>query len=260
MKKLLSREEELKNIFRYKWSPCDPMYYRSNLFIHTKRVTWIASEIAKFLNNVTAKKIDVWFVQEMANFHDDDEIIMWDYLAMDKEVFSPEQKKQYEFDSNNAIEILYIHYWNIWNNYDYKDILLKLRNKTWIEYLIVEFADKLDAHLEVSHELFAWNKMFSVVLSDWWLNVGPFDYTRNKLKKRLDNFSEYFSPHIDLSGSFLDLNSTFDENKCLKNSKLHKISNLWNTWYNLYDKWIDIHLKYGTQEDVNYLVNQLEFK
>ena len=178
--KLLPRKEELKKVFRYKWSPCNPMYYRPNLLIHSRRVSWMAWEIATFLMEMTWKVIDVELIKEMAKFHDDAEIITWDYLAMDKESFTIEKQSEYENDSIRAIEILYDNYSNISNKCDYKELLLSIETKKWIEFQIVDFADKLDAHMEISHELFAGNEMFSIILSDWWLNVAPFDYTKNK--------------------------------------------------------------------------------
>jgi hypothetical protein len=46
--------------------------------------------------------------------------------------------------------------------------------------------------MEISHELFAGNEMFSIILSDWGLTVSPFAYTKNKLKKIIINISDYF--------------------------------------------------------------------
>lgn len=258
---LLSRDEELSKVFRYKWSPCTPMFYRPNLLIHSKRVEWLAMEIANFLVEKTGKYIDIDLVREMARFHDDAEIITGDYLAMDKEKFWEEKLKEYEKDCENAIEILYEKYKDLSEKFDYKELLLKIENKEWIEFQIVDFADKLDSHLEISHELFAWNEMFTIILERWWLDVWPFDYTKNKVKKIVDNILDYFWYNIDLTDSFMDMNSHYNDKKCIENSRIHNINALWdNTGYNLYDKWIEIHFKYWNEDDLNYLVNQLEFR
>jgi hypothetical protein len=59
----------------------------------------------------------------------------------------------------------------------------------------------------------------------------------------------------------LDMNSDYNDKKCIDNSRIHNLNVLWeNTWYNLYDKWIELHFKYWKQEDIDYLVNRLEFK
>lgn len=258
---LLSRDEELSKVFRYKWSPCTPMFYRPNLLIHSKRVEWLAMEIANFLAEKTGKYIDIDLVREMARFHDDAEIITGDYLAMDKEKFSEEKLKQYENDCENAIEILYENYNNLSEKYDYKELLLKIENKQWIEFQIVDLADKLDSHLEISHELFAWNEMFTIILDRWWLDVWPFDYTKNKVKKIQRNILDYFWNSIDVNNSFLDLSSDFNDKKCMDNSRIHNLNALWeNTWYHLYDKWIELHFNYWWEDELNYLVNQLEFR
>jgi hypothetical protein len=52
------------------------MYYRSDLFIHSKRVEWLSLEIADFLVKNTSKKLDTELIREMSRFHDDAEIII----------------------------------------------------------------------------------------------------------------------------------------------------------------------------------------
>ncbi|MDD2870525.1 MAG: HD domain-containing protein [Candidatus Gracilibacteria bacterium] len=258
---LLSRDEELSKVFRYKGSPCTPMYYRPNLKIHSKRVEWIAFEVADFLMKNSEINIDIDLVREMARFHDDAEIITGDFLAMDKEKFSESKLKEYEKDCENAIDILYENYKNISEKNDYKEILLKVENKDGIEFQIVDFADKLDSHLEITHELFAGNEMFAIILSKWGLEVGPFDYTKNKVRKIVENILDYFGNNIDVSDTFLDMNSDFNDMNCLDNSRTHNLNSLSeNTGYNLYDKWIKLHFNYGGEDDINYLTNQLEFR
>lgn len=261
MKKLLSREEELSKVFRYEWSPCNPVFYRPNLLIHSRRVEWISSEITKFLIEKTKKNIDIILVREMAKFHDDTEILTWDFLAMDKESFSKSKQDDYENDSINAISILYDNYWNISERENYKDILLNIESKKWLEFLIVDFADKLDAHLEITHELLAWNEAFNIKLTKWNIDLKPFNYTKNKLIKILPNILEYFKDDYNLEWSFLDLNSPVNTEKCLDNKKIHNLDNLRNkSWYNLYDLWIDLHFNYWNSSDIDYLINQIEFK
>lgn len=257
---LSSRETELSKVYRYEWSPCTPMYYRPNLSIHTRRVEWMATEIANYLLETTNAKINIDLLKEMARFHDDTEIITWDYLAMDKESFNEDKQSEYENDSIKAIDILYKNFWNISENFDYKDLLLSLEDKKGIEFLIVDMADKLDAHLEITHELFAWNEMFAIILTKWWLDVGPFDYTKNKVKKIVSDILE-LCWQIKVDNTFLDMNWDYDDVKCLQDSRVHSVASIKEkTWYNLYDKWIDLHFKYWWDFELNYLVNQLEFK
>jgi len=257
---LLSRDEELSKIFRYNVEIHKPMFYRPNLLIHTKRVKRIALELANYLLKNSWKKIDIDLVWELAKFHDDTEIITWDYVSMTKISFSDEEQKKYENDCVNAIDILYGKYKNLSEKYDYKELLLTIKNKNWIEFLIVDLADKLDNHFEVTHELFAWNIIFSVILYDWGLNVSNFDYTKNRLYERVEHLLEYFWKKLDLTNTFLDLSSTFTEKDCLNNSSKHNLSTIWkNSGYDLYDKWLNLHFKYWSEDDINYLVNQLEF-
>lgn len=257
--KLLPREEELKKVFRYVWSPCDPMFYRPELLIHSNRVEWIATRIAKTLNGFE-NKVNVDLVKELARFHDDTEIITWDYLAMDKEKFSKEKQSDYENDSQRAINILCENYKNISNNFDYRNILQILEEKEWLEFFIVDFADKLDAHLEICHELFAWNKAFTIILEKWNLDVDPFDYTKNKLKKILPKIISNFEWNFDLKNTFLDLEWDFDANYCLDKVRTHTLETLKKpTLYHLYDLWVDLHFEEKNKKFLDYLLNRLEW-
>ena len=220
MIELLSRDEELKKIYRYVWSPCEPMFYRPNLYIHSNRVEWLAFEIAKTLISISPKireKIDLDFIRELAKFHDDAELITWDFISLDKESFSDEKRKEYEENCQNAISILYENYWNIYSKFNYKELLEIHETKEWLAFKIVDFADKLDAHLEVCHELFAWNRGFFIKLEKWGLNVDVFDYTKNKLKKILPQILA----ELSLENEKLDFKNTLN----LKQSQLKSQGN-----------------------------------
>lgn len=260
---LLPRDQELKKVFRYIWSPCDPMFYRPNLYIHSYRVEWIALEISKFLMNYKDYfkiNFDINLVKELARFHDDTEILTWDFLAMDKESFSDSQKNIYENSSQMAINILYYNYQNISEKFDYKEVLQILEKKEWLEFQIVDFADKLDAHLEISHELFAWNKAFAIKLLKWNIDLQPFEYTKNKLFKILDKISNNLTQKIDFKNTFLDLSWDFNTDFCLNNSRNHNIESLKiPTKYNLYDLWINLHFKKENKEFFDFLLNRLEW-
>ena len=201
--KLLPRDEELKKIFRYMWSPCDPMFYRTELLIHSNRVEWIATKIAELLNNFE-NKVSVDLVKELARFHDDTEIITGDFIAIYKDSYSKEDKNAYENNELKAINILYENYGNISKNFDYKNLLhLYIEEKEWLEFLIVEFADKLDAHLECCHELLAWNKGFALSLEPWWIPSDDFDYTKNKLKKLFPKILSNYKVDLNLKNTYI---------------------------------------------------------
>ena len=75
MKKLLSREQELRNEYRYGFYNCS-IYYKANLWIHTARISWITREIASFLDTIVPGKIDVEKAVALSIVHDDTEIIV----------------------------------------------------------------------------------------------------------------------------------------------------------------------------------------
>lgn len=262
---LESRENELKKIFRYQWSPCNPMYYRPNLWIHTKRVEWISKEIALWL---WLSDSQIHRIQKLARYHDDAEIIAGDVLSMNKENFSPEEKKAYEKSCDDAINILIKNYsWELWPEYEiYLNELEQSQtdnqyNWETLEKAIVMYADKLDAHMEVSHEIYAWNKMFTIPLSDFWLDVNPYDYTRNKINAlKTDIISRFPKPIQVKSIDLLQLDTILDVYSTAEKWMKHTVDSLKKeTWNILYDAWIQLHFSYGNTEAQEYLYIQREF-
>jgi 5'-deoxynucleotidase YfbR-like HD superfamily hydrolase len=258
--KLQPRIEELKKVYRYVWSPCDPMFYRPNLHIHSNRVEWISREIMKYLDRYRDKAkvvIDTDLVVELARFHDDTEIITWDILAMDKESFSEESQNKHDNHSKRAIDILYENYWNISDKYNYADLLKLNEDKQWLEFKIVDFSDKLDANLEIAHELLAWNSAFAIKLEKWGIDLHPFAYTRNKLFKILPEVLANYDMDLNLENTFLDLSWDYDSDYFLNKSKNHDLENLrTKSWYNSYDLWIELHFRPENKEFLNYLTNK----
>ena len=106
MKKLLSREQELRNEYRYGFFSC-PIYYKANLWIHTARISWITREIATYLDTLCPGKFDIEKVVALSIVHDDTEIIVGDIVSPVKMAFTPEEKAAYEQDCRDAIDILY---------------------------------------------------------------------------------------------------------------------------------------------------------
>lgn len=262
--KLQKRENELRKVFRYKGSPCNPMFYRPNLWIHAQRVEWISREIALWL---WLHDVQIERIEKLARYHDDAEIIAGDILSMDKENFSPEEKKSYQESCDNALNILIENYSSeLWSEYAlYLEELEKSQvdnqyNGETLEKAIVMYADKLDAHMEVSHEIYAWNKMFTIILSDFWLTVNPYDYTRNKiLKLKNDIISRVKNPSKIEKVDLLELDTVMDvyfqAEKWEKHSK--ESVKIW-TWNNLYDTWRKLHFTYWDTEAIEYLYNTRE--
>jgi len=151
MEKLLSREQELRNEYRYGFFSC-PIYYKANLWIHTARISWITREIATFLHSLRPGMFDIEKTVALSIVHDDTEIIVWDIVSPVKMAFTPEQKKEYEDKCAGAIDTLYETYWKDFIDYDYKELLLMEEAWDSIEYSIMKYADKLEAHFSLTFE------------------------------------------------------------------------------------------------------------
>ena len=123
MKKLLSREQELRNEYRYGFFSC-PIYYKANLWIHTARISWITREIATYLAELCPGKFDIELAVALSIVHDDTEIIVGDIVGPVKMNFTPEEKAKYEQDCRDSIDILYQAYGRDFKTYDYRELLL----------------------------------------------------------------------------------------------------------------------------------------
>lgn len=260
MKEFKTRQEELEKVIRYgtngEW---EPMFYRPNLRIHTTRVYWMVREITKYLTSINPSIFSQELTNELAIFHDDTEIITGDFLSVAKENFSTEQKLQYEQDSLDAIETLSKQYWCL-TKHDYKKLLLLDKEKEGIEYLIVAYADKLDAHMEVCHEIFAGNPLFLTQLKQWNLKTRPYNYTKNKILKLEQQLSDTFEISLIDSHPLFMLSEVLDfEDTCAKWVPHTQETVTKKTWYTLYDTWKELHFLYWNSREKEYLYHQIEF-
>lgn len=260
MRKLWSRNEELKKIIRYgtawEW---EPMFYRPDLLIHTKRVFWMTQELTKYLQTINPDIFSKEITDELATFHDDTEIITGDVLSAEKEAFTIQQKKDYEEQSIEAINSLHEAYHHL-TGLNYKELLLLDHKKDSIEYLIVCYADKLDAHMEICQEIFAGNTLCISPLSRWNLEILPYDYTRNKIMKLEKKLSEAFWFLLKDSHPLFKLSEVLDFRLAHKKGSPHTSESIKNkTWYTLTDYWRQLHFMYWNSREKEYLWNQKEF-
>lgn len=259
-KKLLSRELELRNEYRYGFYKC-PIYYKANLWIHTARISWIAREIATFLDTLRPNTFDIEKTVALSVVHDDTEIIVWDIVWPVKMAFTPEEKAAYEKSCSDSIDILYAEYWKDFTDYDYKELLLMEDAWDSIEYAIMKYADKLEWHLEVYHELLAENKAFDdeCIVSFWAtaydLSYGySFTYLE-KLLEVLDLTLDDIAWH-----PILDITTKYSSKEVLdKSNGFHtKESIEKKTGFPVYDARVWLHFKYGHAEQLGYLYERVE--
>ncbi|MBI3032017.1 HD domain-containing protein [Candidatus Woesearchaeota archaeon] len=151
------RSDALQSIKRF--AICNPMFYRTDLLMHSQRVSWIVETLLPFANNVFSN-FDGEKARTLALVHDDAEIITGDIQLYYKLKMTPEQLRQYEQNEDKAIDELSMRYPKTVNNYNYQSLLLHALHKDCIEAQLVSLADKLDAFGESLHEIYAGNNQF----------------------------------------------------------------------------------------------------
>lgn len=260
---LKSREEELKSIIRYTQNPvCKPMFYTPNLWIHIQRVTWLAQELCKQLwyNNELSQKII-----RRAMFHDDSEIIAGDIATPVKMNWSQKQIDAYALQCKNAIPILVKAYGKEIGD-DYEKILSEeeknkkgsITKEQEFIHIFIEYVDKLDALMEVLHELSSWSSWFlSNMKKVFWKDITCWEYIISRVQSRYDSLQSFLND--EKNTGLLNLNQIINLN-------INKISQSWvshskhsvqdNTWIEVYDIWKKLHFSHGTQEHQKYLYIQ----
>lgn len=195
----------------------------------------------------------------MAKFHDDTEILAGDIISVKKAEFTAEEKKLYEEKCLKAIDILSeIYSWETPLNY--REILLKEHHAEGIEYHIVMYADKLDAHMEVTHEILAGNDIFLEPLHRWNVDTHSFDHTKMKAKRLLKKLEEVFDIPLINTNKLFHIDQDVDIDTLNKQGSPFTSDCLGEkTGYILYDTWKDLHLQYWNTSEKEYLYTQKEF-
>lgn len=147
------REKRLKEIYRY--SLFETMIYRSNLWMHEHRVSWIAEVVAGLLKPHLS--LDIEKAKTLALVHDDAEIITGDVQLGHKAQMTKEQLAELDREEERAIETLSAQYPSEINGYSYKTLLLEALHKNTAEAQVCSYADKFDAYCEGIHEQLAGN-------------------------------------------------------------------------------------------------------
>jgi 5'-deoxynucleotidase YfbR-like HD superfamily hydrolase len=245
------REKRLKSIYRYNAFPV--MYYRSHLWLHAHRVLWLLEELIPL-----AKKhidFDVEKARILALVHDDAEIITGDIPAGYKNRMSKQETANLEKDEEAAIKILIKKHPRKIHGYSYEKLLYHALRKDCIEAKLVSYVDKLDAHCESLHELFAGNISFlrSVMFYDNMLILMGSKYPElQKLLSSKESPLTYLQDrysHTDYSiEKYLNLNKPFTK------ASINK-----PTDFPFYNLWRKLVLEKAGKDGVQWLTRQREF-
>lgn len=180
-----NRETKLRAITRYSSYPV--MFYRTNLWTHSKRVAWITKAIAPGAQNVWSD-FNLEKAILMALCHDDQEIIMGDILAGNKAKMSAEQLAEVAKIEADAIDQITAQFPEKIGNYTYKELLTEIAEIKTPEAIVVKYADKMDGFGEGLHEVFANNPHFKTNLkNEYGVIPTPCEYYLDYFKKFTKN-------------------------------------------------------------------------
>ena len=181
LEQFVGRKEDLLKIIRFNMERRTPMFYRTNDYIHSKRVRAIAEEFLPAAVEVYGDRLNPEKLLILAEVHDDAEIITGDIQGYDKDRMTPEQLAKIKQDETQAIPTLAARWPKTANGFEYAGLLINAANKDCLEAQLVSWADKTDAYCESMHEVQAGNKRF----------IGTTrDYATVKFAKLLKEFPE----------------------------------------------------------------------
>ncbi len=250
-----SREEALKKVHRY--GPYKPMFYRTNLWIHSHRLVWFTEEITPFVKK-SFPHFNPLLAKTIAAIHDDFEIIMGDVQLGSKLIMSSEEKQQLKRQEREAIDKISQCFPKIINGFPYKDLLLRYENLAPddIEGTIVKLVDKFDAFGEALHELFAGNIIFS---SGFAVGIPSPLPTYTQI---LSNFSRDYpllDPLVKNNHPLFTAPKLLNAQQITFSGKPHTAEFMSaNHPYPQYNFWKEITLKYGKELGMNLLTTKIE--
>lgn len=244
------REERLQKVIRY--NKYSPMFYRTNLLIHTKRVRWMFEDIIPYLEKVFPD-MDVEKGRIIAEIHDDPEIITGDTLYCIKNTMSREETIKMKEEEEKAIDIISKDWPKKINGYSYKDLLLHASRKDIIETIAISYVDKIDAWCESLHELFAGNSIF---------HSGEGIFSPPVRGRTISEFPDKFpqlKPLFVFDHPFFSRIPTIDKTNILRNGSRHTLKSISkSTGIPHYDRWKYLTMKNGGLQGISWLINPVE--
>ena len=246
------REDGLKKLYRY--SAFEVMFYRSNLWDHSFRVSWLAEELAPTVRK-HYKSFDAEKARVMALVHDDAELYTGDIQSRVKARATAQAKQKMEDDEKKAIEKLAKVSPQMVGGYVYKELLLAMVERTSVEAQIVIYADKLDAYCESLHEVLAGNLLLlqavlfypkaTALLDQKFRYLTPILEDKSSV---LTDLERYLDPPFIKTKTYLPFGKPFTSKTILLPSTIP-----------FYDRWRKMVIERGGKEGLQSLIHQREF-
>ncbi len=250
------REEKLSKIIRY--NLYSPMYYRSSILDHSKRV-WLITKTLEPFTQKAFKNLDIKKLGLLALVHDDIEIIIGDIQAGNKSKMSKSQKKELYDQEKKAVLALSKIFPKSVNGYNYQKLLESATKIDCRESEIIQYFDKLDAFGEALHEIYAGNKEFVTnIINQYGKVPHPIEYYLDYFKNFLNKYPKmkaFFQTNPPIPLIPQEVNYI----KIIQSSKLHTKKSIQNTTgYIHYDFWKNIILEHPDIIPKKYLYTQVE--
>ena len=230
------------------------MWYRSNLWSHSRRVAWITEEIVSIASEVLSSSFDPQKAIAIALVHDDAEIVFGDIQAGNKAKMTQEELSEIKKLERDAIQQLSLTYPKNLSVYNYESLLLEAAEKSSLESMIVNWADKYDAFGEALHEIYSGNTLWTKNVENKYGKISlPTEYYINYFNK-FDKQFPAITPLLLKKNLWLSIPVDPHIENILPISKEHTLASLHeHKGYAPYDQWVAITLRHGTEEDISNL-------
>jgi len=244
-----SREQDLGWVMRY--GRLSVMYYRTNLLIHSQRVTALLERVIP-LAKKSYPDFDARKARLIARHHDDYELQpIGDVPLQLKLVMSGYELSELQEKEILAAEAMARVYPKRVGGYNYLQLLLHAIHKDCREAQLVSVVDKVDGYCEALHEVLAGNTVFLEAV------INYDTKTFGCLLGKYPLIGEVFSiDHDLLSVPVVSLSDFFVNGE--RGAQLHTLETIArNTGIPMYEEWkITTIKKLGTSP----LINQTEFR
>jgi len=213
------RQEALNGILRY--SLYAPVFYRSSVYDHSERVSWLIRAIEPVLKNVFGATFNTKRCELLALVHDDIEMIIGDIQMGNKAMMNPKQLAEVARQEQEAIIVLEKQFPRMLGNYSYAELLHEAIDAQSTEALLMKYADKFDGFCEALHELYAGNTAMTVnVVNEYGTIPTPYEYY-------IPFFQEYRQQHpesaflFDSEHPFFQTPADLDVHAIVQRGSLH---------------------------------------
>lgn len=250
------REKDLRRVKR--WHNWGPMFYRPNLWWHSKKVARLVAHVLPTVQSILPN-FDATRAVALALVHDDPEILTGDYQAGDKAKMTPEQLAVIDAQERVAIVELVARYPKMLAGYNYQELQEDVQDLKTPEARVAKYLDVMDGYGEGIHELYAGNTIFVHHIVNEFGLIPTFDdlnvVRRKSMMQKFFELQKLRDSHV-----FFELVEPLQWESVIQNRTPHTLESLHKPVdYPQYDLWKHVILTAGDSEEIKNLYTQTEF-